>query len=115
MMFLAVAAGVALALAFGVGVGSVPGLNENLHINLWFVVPISGLIAGMLLGLLQFGAMRALGRPVRGVAVALLALGCAAGYAATEYGVYRSMEIEVADEEGASASVRLSELMGFGH
>jgi hypothetical protein len=31
-------------IAAGVGIGAIPVVNENLHWNIWFVIPISGVI-----------------------------------------------------------------------
>ena len=44
---------VVLGTFIGLVFGSIPGLNENLHLNLWFVIPVSGVLVGGLLGLMQ--------------------------------------------------------------
>lgn len=114
MILLALAAAVAFAIAAGIGLGSVPGLNENLHLNFWFVIPVSGGIVGGLLGLGQFGVMRAFGRPVHGAAIGLLALSCAVGYASTEVGIYHSTSLDIEDENGEMHfGVPLAELVTF--
>ena len=40
---------IAVSLATGYGLGATPVINEYLHWNLWFIVPVSGLILGLLL------------------------------------------------------------------
>ena len=114
MMLLALVVTIALAIAAGVGLGSTPILNENLHLNIWFAIPVSGGIIGALLALTQFGVMRAMGRPVRGAVIGLLALSCAVGYVSTEVGIYVSTAIDIEDESGeVHAGVPLRELVTF--
>ena len=43
-----------LTIALGFVLGYIPGLNEHLHWNLWYVVPVSGLLFGCAVGGLQF-------------------------------------------------------------
>ncbi|MCG8590882.1 MAG: hypothetical protein MJE66_16445 [Proteobacteria bacterium] len=104
----------AVSIACGVGIGFIPVVKENLHWNLWFVIPVSGAILGFALGGLQFGIMRVMGQPVRGLTAFVLALTCAVAYVGAEYGVYMSTDLEVEGVEGLpDGSYPMSDLMSF--
>lgn len=89
--------GVLSSLILGFGLGFVPGLNEHLHWNLWFILPISGFFFGMVAGLIQFGTCYALDRKLRIWAVIIFSLAAAAGYALVDYGTYRSTTVHLSD------------------
>ncbi len=92
--------GVLSSLILGVGLGFVPGLNERLHWNLWFILPISGFFFGMVAGLIQFGTCYALDRRIGRWAFIIFSLAATAGYALVDYGTYRSTTVHL-DDAGA--------------
>jgi hypothetical protein len=111
---LAILLAVVAVIALGVAIGATPFINENLHWNVWFVVPVSGVILGCAFGWLQFRIAYLLGAPVRTTAAIGRALAAAVGYAATDVGTYATMTVEVADEEGnREGQVPLRDLMSF--
>ena len=73
-----------VAIAAGVGIGCIPVVNENLHWNIWFVVPISGFVLGLGFGWLQFGVAWKLGTSVRGMTTVLMGAAAVAAYLGTE-------------------------------
>ena len=107
------AACVAVILA-GVVIGAIPILNENLHWNLWFIVPISGAILGAGLGWIQFQIARASGVRVGRMAAVALALAAAVGYLGTDLGTYWTATVELEqDGDFAAGDYRLRELISF--
>jgi hypothetical protein len=97
MRNLGIPLGIVLALAAGVGIGAIPVVNENLHWNIWFVIPISGAILGAAFGWTQFQLARATSAAVRVAPAAILALAATIGYLGTDVGTYLTMQIAVAD------------------
>ncbi len=39
-----------ITLFLGVGLGYIPVINQHLHWNFWFIIPVSGLIFGLVIG-----------------------------------------------------------------
>jgi hypothetical protein len=106
--------GIATAVAAGIGLGSIPMVNENLHWNIWVVVPVSGALVGVAFGAIQFQVVRLLDTAVRSGMAAILAVGCMAGYAATEVGIYYTDEIEVVDSRGRTEGIHpIRSVMSF--
>ncbi len=64
MRFLGIAGAGFAAVLIGLGLGAIPTLNEYLHWNIWFIVPVSGLIFGGAVGWLQFRGAYLAGAPV---------------------------------------------------
>jgi len=105
---------IAVSLAAGYGLGATPVVNENLHWNLWFIVPVSGLILGLLLGWLNFKGAYMLNLNVNGGTAWLLGLGAAGAYLMTEFGIYNTLMIPVAGVEGlVDGEYKLSALFTF--
>jgi len=104
----------ALSLLFGFLLGSIPVVNEHLHWNLWFVIPISGLIIGALIGCLQFGISYPLNQKIGGWDIPILAVAAMIGYVAVDYGIYLATTITVTGVEGITdGEHKLSELITF--
>jgi hypothetical protein len=105
---------IVLTLLIGFGLGATPGLNENLHWNLWFIIPVSGLILGMALGWLQFFGAYAMNLKIQGGVAWMLATAAAAAYLATEFGFYYTTSIPVAGVDGLpDGDYGLSQLLTF--
>src|SRR5262245_48810389 len=105
---------VLISLIIGFGLGSVPGLNEHLHWNLWFIIPISGLMLGMGLGWTQFFICFVLNQVVSGWRIALMALAASASFVAIDFGIYRSTSIPVKGVAGMpDGQYRIADLVSF--
>lgn len=89
-----------LSLGLGFGLGCIPLVNEHLHWNIWFVVPVSGLLVGLTLAWVQFQSSYVLDLSISGRSLALLALTAMAGYGLTDYGVYLTSSIALKDASG---------------
>ncbi len=104
-----------LSLAIGFGIGCIPVVNQHLHWNIWFVIPISGAVFGMGLAALQFLGAFFLRLQLAPWAVAALAGVATAAYFATEVGIYFSSSVEVTGVEGMEdGEYPLRDLVGFG-
>jgi hypothetical protein len=105
---------VVVTVLIGFGLGATPVLNENLHWNLWFIVPISGVILGMALGWLQFFSAYAMNLKIQGGVGWMLATAAATAYFATEFGIYYSMTIPVEGVDGLpDGDYGLNQLLTF--
>lgn len=89
-----------MSVSLGVAVGMVPFVNEHLHWTFFFVIPISGLCIGAALGWLQFKLLRVTQAKLTKAAILFLSCAGAAGFVATDVGVYLSMSVP-AEEPGA--------------
>ena len=104
----------AVTILVGFGLGATPVLSENLHWNLWVIIPVSGLILGMALGWLQFLGAYVMNLRIQGGAGWMLATAAAAAYFATEVGIYTTMTVPVAGVAGLpDGDYGLSQLMTF--
>ena len=105
---------IVLGLLLGFGLGCIPELNEHLHWNIWFIIPISGLIVGGLMGWLQFWVCYFINQKVGGWSFLILSLSAMIGYAAVDYGIYFSMTIPISGVEGISdGDYRFSDVTTF--
>ena len=103
-----------LVVVFGVMLGCIPGLNQYLHWNLWYIVPISGLLFGCAAAGLQFGYAFKVNQPMSKVAMAVLVVTAVIGYIGVEYGIYRSISITVTEHESIpDGEYKLSQLIEF--
>lgn len=103
-----------VSLVLGFGLGSIPGLNEHLHWNLWFIIPISGLLLGMLTGWAQFGACYFLDQKVNRSTLLVLSVAAMIGYALVDYGIYLSTTVHLKDVQGVpEGDYKLSDLVSF--
>ena len=105
---------VVVTVLIGFGLGATPGINENLHWNLWFIIPVSGVILGMALGWLQFFGAYAINLKIQGSVSWMLATAAAAAYFATEIGFYFTMTIPVEGVDGLpDGDYGLSQVLTF--
>jgi hypothetical protein len=105
---------VAAALALGVLIGCIPVVNEHLQWNLWYVVPISGLLLGAVFGALEFWICYRINLKVSGWSFFRLAAAAMLAYAATDLGIYLTMKIPVAGVEGIpDGEHRVADLITF--
>jgi hypothetical protein len=103
-----------LALVLGFFLGCVPGLNQYLHWNLWYVIPISGLLFGCAVGGIQFGYCFKVGQRISGPIIIYLAVAAMLGYIGIDYGIYKSTTITMeGHEEIPDGNYKLSELLPF--
>ena len=103
-----------ITFVLGFGLGCVPGLNEHLHWNLWYIVPISGVLFGCVAGGIQFLYCFKTNEEVGKWMIACLILATILGYGSVDYGIYRTTTIEVEGAEGIEdGTYKLSELISF--
>ncbi len=103
-----------ITFVLGFGLGCVPGLNAHLHWNLWYVVPISGLLFGCLAGGIQFVYCFKVNNEVDKWMIGCLILATVVGYGSVDYGIYRTTTIEIEGVEGMEdGTYKLSELISF--
>ncbi len=104
-----------LTAVVGFVLGSIPGLNEHLHWNLWYVVPISGVIFGAMAGAIQIGVCYGLNAKAMGSNLVFLLAASVVGYVAIDYGIYHAQTVPVQDIEGIpDGEYSLSEMVTFG-
>lgn len=86
---------VLLSLAIGFGIGCIPVLKDNLHWNVWVIVPVSGMLLGGALAWLQFWACALLRSAFTQKVAGVLSLAAVASFLATDLGNYSSSSVEV--------------------
>lgn len=102
------------SIAVGVGIGSIPGLNEHLHWNIWLVLPISGALFGCLLAWLVVLVAQRLDVPVQGPIVLLLAIVAAFSYAMADFGRYLTLTVSIdATDNSPAMNVPVREAVSF--
>jgi len=102
-------------IVLGFILGIVPFVSENLHWNLYYFIPVSGLILGAAMGCLCFWICFNLNERVRTSSIIILAFAAAAGYLAVDYGTYYSRHVTVEGVEAVpDGEYRISEIMSFG-
>ncbi|HUT30708.1 MAG TPA: hypothetical protein VMX13_13015 [Sedimentisphaerales bacterium] len=105
---------IVVGLAIGFGLGCLPVVNEYLHWNLWYIVPISGLILGVLIAWIQFAICYRINQKVAGASLVVLAVAVMVAYAAVDYGIYFTMKFTISGVQGVpDGEYRLRELMTF--
>ncbi|OHB55902.1 MAG: hypothetical protein A2Y07_07925 [Planctomycetes bacterium GWF2_50_10] len=103
-----------LAIVFGFGLGSIPGLNSHLHWNLWYVIPISGVLFGIVVGGIQFGYCFLTNQFATKLLIVYLACATLLGYLAVDYGIYNSARINLSNVEGIDdGEHKLRDLISF--
>ena len=103
-----------LTIVFGFILGYIPVLNEHLHWNLWYVVSISGPLFGCFVGWVQFGYCFKTNERLSTFLMIHLSVMALLGYSAVDYGIYKSIVIEIEDVEGLEdGQYKLSELISF--
>lgn len=113
-MKIGVVVGAVVAVVGGFGIGCIPFVQEHLHWNIWFIVPVSGLVLGMLLGLVQFFVCFLLGTRVSPAIAGVFSACALLAYLATELGTYETLRIDASEIEGApDGEYRLSSLVSF--
>lgn len=106
---------IGLGILVGIALGAVPVVNEHLHWMLWYVIPITAFAFGMLVGWAQFRAAFLLNIRLRSAAVLLVALGCTAGYGATDFGIYLTTSVPIEGVEGVEdGEYALRDILSFG-
>jgi hypothetical protein len=103
-----------LTIIFGIILGCVPVLNEYLHWNLWYVVPISGLVFGCAVSWVQFGYIFKVNQKLTNVVIVILVASAVLGYASVDYGIYRAVKVPVEGHETIpDGEYKISQLMTF--
>ncbi len=98
----------------GFGIGCIPVLNEHLHWNLWYVVPISGFLFGLIVGFLQFRYLYLMNKHISRITLVIMAMGTLVSYIAIDYGIYTTSSIELSGVQGLEdGRYRLRDLMTF--
>ncbi len=93
-----------VSLVAGVALGAIPYVNGYLHLNLWVVVPIGGLVLGAVFGGIQFATARVLHARIGAMGGLFLMVVGALAYVATDAGVWLTDSFET--EAGQSVAVR---------
>jgi len=102
------------SLALGFFIGCIPVLSNHLHWNIWIIIPISGVIFGILFAYFQAYAGRILRLKLTGRYIFLFALMAPLSYLATDFGHYASHGIDVVDADNrTSHGVAFHQLMSF--
>jgi hypothetical protein len=110
IVFLVAAASVAL----GFAIGCIPVVQEHLHLNIWIIVPVSGLILGMGFGWLQFQGCLILGKRVTTKIAICLAVVSVVAYLATEVGTYATLKVQISGVETLpDGKYKISSLFSF--
>lgn len=86
---------VIVSIFFGFLLGSIPFLNEYLHWNIWYIIPISGFIFGALVGFLQFWMCFPVNQKAIGWSMFIFSCVGVVSYIAVDYGIYKSLDIEM--------------------
>lgn len=103
-----------LSVAIGFAIGCIPFVNEHLHWNLWFVIPISGLVLGIGLGWLQFMGCYVLGTRVTTKTAIIFSLSSVVGYLATDVGTYLTLSVPISGVKGVpDGDYKMSSLLSF--
>jgi hypothetical protein len=103
-----------VSLSIGYGLGSIPGLNEHLHWNLWYIIPSSGLLIGMLCGWVSFKICFGLNKHLNFPTIAILGISASVAYLAVDLGTYRSLTIPYEAQENIPAgNIKLSKVISF--
>jgi len=89
-----------LSVGIGFAIGATPFVQEHLHWNLWFVIPISGLLFGAGLAWLQFMSSYALGNHVNKKTATVFCVSAVVAYFATEIGTYLTLSVPISGVEG---------------
>lgn len=113
-MKMAVMLAALLSVVVGFGIGCIPVVQEHLHWNLWFVIPVSGLMLGCALGWLQFMGCYLLGTRVTTKAALVFSLSAIVAYLATEVGTYLTLTVPIVGVEGIpDGDYRISNFVSF--
>ncbi|HIA18048.1 MAG TPA: hypothetical protein EYN03_01480 [Planctomycetes bacterium] len=103
-----------VGLGLGIGVGSVPVLQDHLHWNIWVFVPISGLVLGMLFGWVQFTCSSLLNLRVSTRIAFAFGLVSALAYLGTDLGQYLTLTVAVSEPtEVLSGQTPIRQLISF--
>ena len=103
-----------IAYLIGFGIGCIPFVNEYLHWNIWFIIPISGLLLGVLFGAIEFYLSYFMDVKVEAWGIFLLTAAAVFGYVAIDYGVYTVSTIEITGAQGVpSGTYRIRDLLAF--
>jgi hypothetical protein len=102
------------SVATGFAIGCIPVVQEHLHWNLWFIVPVSGLILGFALGWLQFIGSFVSGTKLTNKVVLFFSIVTVTAYLATEVGTYATLKAPVTGVFGLSyGEQRISTFISF--
>jgi len=102
------------SVAAGFAIGCIPVVQEHLHWNLWFIVPVSGLILGVGLGWLQFMGCYTLGTRVTTKLAVFFSVVSVVAYLATEVGTYATIKVPISGVEGVpDGEYKISSFVSF--
>lgn len=89
----------ALSLVLGAAMGLSDFTRSLLNLNLWFVIPIGGILLGGAAGLIHFGGLLWSHVRITMPVMIVLGLSAALGYLAADYSTYYTAEFEEAGEK----------------
>lgn len=97
MLILLIAAIATIAL--GVGLGATPVLNDLLHINWLWIIPVGGLIVGAVMGFMQFGIYRISNAKPGNGSILLLSLAASVGLFSTYIGIWAFAPVDIEGQQ----------------
>lgn len=105
---------VVISLLFGIGLGCIPVLNTNLHYNIWYFIPVSGILFGALLGFVQYFFCYLLNVKTQGTSFIILLLSSVTAYFLIDYGIFISTVVEITGvKELPDGQYKISQLYTF--
>lgn len=110
----AIIAAILLPVAIGFGIGCIPFVQNHLHWNLWYVIPISGLIFGLAIGSVQFLGCYFFQARVSFEMIVVFCLTSPLGFFSTEVGTYLTVTVPVRGAGGIpDGNYRISAVQSF--
>jgi hypothetical protein len=106
MKAISVIVAVFISIVVGIGIGSIPFIQDHLHWNISGIIPITGAILGACLAWLQFMVCYFLQTRVTKVMVVLFSLSAAAAYVALDLGFFLTSMIP-------DTNIKIREVMTF--
>jgi hypothetical protein len=103
-----------VSILFGVFLGSIPVINQYLHWNIWFIIPATGLLFGLVIGAIQFGTCFFLSQSIKGASFFVIIVSAIFAYFSVDYGFYLSTKIPIANiSEKLDGLYRLKDITTF--
>ena len=103
-----------ITIILGIVLGSIPVINEYLHWNLWFVVPVGGMLIGAGLGWIQFMTGYFLNIKFSFQMLVVLGFSSVVSYIGTDWGIYWSLSVPVSGIENIpDGNYRLKDIVSF--
>jgi len=109
MAFISALPAMLISVGLGFVLGCIPFVQNWLHWNFWFVIPISGLVYGLIVGYSSFKLLHILNCRASGAVILILVISAAAGFAAIDLGRYLTYVVDGRNGQ----VVRIAAVMSF--